>query len=143
MTVARWQDQSWQYYECNQNPRSENFRIEFNRGYFIRVDNLVTWKVMGYQSIPNYSLVEGWNFFGIIPTTTNPLVAENLCGPFGETTMTVSEIGGWKNGGWNTHLCQLPAVNNFQLTNGAAYFIKASAVGQTPPKVTIPALKSK
>jgi alpha-tubulin suppressor-like RCC1 family protein/plastocyanin len=67
------------------------------------------------------SLQTGWNLIALSLEPVEPVTAASLCA----TVAGLTEIDRW-NGGWDAHLCALPA-NDFPIEMGRGYFLRLSA----------------
>jgi hypothetical protein len=74
-----------------------------------------------------HNLAIGWNLLGLNVLADPMPLAEEALDDIEAQGGNASEIDRWLNGGWNSHIHNLP-FNNYQLDLGAGYFVKSAAV---------------
>ncbi|WP_423226410.1 CARDB domain-containing protein [Candidatus Amarolinea aalborgensis] len=74
-----------------------------------------------------HNLAIGWNLLGLNVLADPMPLAEEALDDIEAQGGNASEIDRWLNGGWNSHIHNLP-FNNYPLELGKGYFVKSAAV---------------
>ncbi len=142
--IARWIQGGWQSHVCGL--PFNRFPILGGQGYFVRATGTGWWCQLGpeIQAPLSLALFPGWNAVSL-PRWSPPFAAESACIEIASQGGAVSEIARWRNGGWNGHICGIPA-NNFAMTSGEGYFVRMThgstwiiaPEAQAPGRETLP-----
>lgn len=141
--VNKFVDGEWNEYDCAL-PTIPDFEILENVGYFIKADIPVNLTVNGIATNSNVTLSPGLNFFGLSQLEGAPQDASSVCSyesSYRGKTASVIAVHEWINGGWSSHYCLVPElqnINNFSILEGRAYFIDLGV--ESKVKKSIPKL---
>lgn len=118
---------SWKEYQCSDLEKGKKIVLRERVGYMIRAKDAFTLQFAG-NPITNYDyshVIAGWTSIGVPMATQYNLKAHNLCGPLSGTTVDIVEVSAWVNGGWTSHICSIPQMNNFDLTDWSGYLVRS------------------
>ncbi len=111
---------------------TNNFQIEFAKGYFVKcnVGNTIKqFNIVGTNPLPGtrLNLSNGWNLIASpIDANGNPLfaTADLLVNSYpSNINPNIKEVDVWENGGWTGYINGLP-TNKFAISSSGAYFLK-------------------
>lgn len=120
-------DFSWNEFSCEKLNKYKKKILKERVGYMVRSNSSFTMSFTG-DPITNYDyshVIAGWNSIGVPMSSLYNLKAHNLCGPLSGTPVEIVEVAAWVNGGWTSHICSVPQVNNFELTDWSGYLVRA------------------
>lgn len=85
--------------------------------------------VLGASPCPDLhqlALQESWNLISLPVAPASPYTAGGVCQEIGRQGGALVEIDRWQAGGWDGHVCGLPA-NDFPVELGVGYFMNSAA----------------
>lgn len=121
---------SWKDYSCSSADRAGRTFLQERVGYMVRAESAFTMQFKG-PAIQDYTythVAPDWTSIGVPMASQYNLTAHNLCGPLSGTSVEIVEISAWVNGAWSSHICTLPQVNNYTLSDWSGYLVRSESL---------------
>lgn len=118
---------SWKEYECNNLQQNGRMFLQERVGYMLKAETAFSIEFKGSE-IEDYAyshVKPGWSSVGIPMAEEYSLTAHNLCGPLSGTTVEIVEVSAWQDGAWSSHICSVPQMNAFSLSNWKGYLVRS------------------